>query len=132
MFQQLPKAWQKELKSASLNWNQLDASLQAERRVYRCFPPRGMEFAALRLVAPEDVKVIICGQDPYHGAGQAHGLAFSVAPGIAHPPSLRNILRELTDDLQEPWPLQWDFDADGVLANWAREGVLLLNDVLTV
>ena len=132
MFQQLPKAWQKELMSASLNWNQLDASLQAERRVYRCFPPRGMEFAALRLVAPEDVKVIICGQDPYHGVGQAHGLAFSVAPGIAHPPSLRNILRELTDDLQEPWPLQWDFDADGVLANWAREGVLLLNDVLTV
>jgi hypothetical protein len=57
MFQQLPKVWQKELMSASLNWNQLDAALKAERGVYRCFPPRGMEFTALWLVAPEDVSV---------------------------------------------------------------------------
>ena len=132
MFQQLPEAWQEELKDIKVNWSQLDAALEAERRKYRCFPPRGMEFKALQLVAPEDVKVIICGQDPYHGEGQAHGLAFSVAAGVSHPPSLRNMLRELSDDLQESWPLQQDFDPDGVLGKWAREGVLLLNDALTV
>jgi uracil-DNA glycosylase len=132
MFQQLPEAWQREFEGLEVNWNQLDAALEAERGKYRCFPPRGMEFTALRLVAPADVKVIICGQDPYHGEGQAHGLAFSVAAGVAHPPSLRNMLRELRDDLQQSFSLQHDFDPDGVLGNWAREGVLLLNDVLTV
>lgn len=81
---------------------------------------------ALALVAPEAVRVVILGQDPYHGPGQAEGLAFSVAPGVRLPPSLRNIFKELQRDLGVPPP------ADGSLVRWARQGVLLLNACLTV
>lgn len=81
---------------------------------------------ALELVAPEAVRVVILGQDPYHGPGQAEGLAFSVAPGVRLPPSLRNIFKELQRDLGTPPP------ADGSLVRWARQGVLLLNACLTV
>ncbi|RYX95623.1 MAG: uracil-DNA glycosylase [Comamonadaceae bacterium] len=88
------------------------------------YPPR--PFRALELTAPERVKVVILGQDPYHGAGQAEGLAFSVAPGVKFPPSLRNIFKEMQRDLAQPAP------ASGSLARWAREGVLLLNTSLTV
>ena len=86
-------------------------------------------FYALALTALADVKVVILGQDPYHGAGQAQGLAFSVAPGVALPPSLRNIFKELARDpdvLAKGAPLM------GSLAGWARQGVLLLNTCLTV
>jgi uracil-DNA glycosylase len=92
------------------------------------FPPQPLR--ALELTPPEDVRVVILGQDPYHGRGQAEGLAFSVAPGVALPPSLRNIFKELQRDLGTPPP---PFpDPGGSLVKWATHGVLLLNTCLTV
>ncbi len=92
------------------------------------FPPQPLR--ALALTPPEAVRVVILGQDPYHGRGQAEGLAFSVAPGIALPPSLRNIFKEIQRDLGTPPPA---FPAPGgSLAAWAKNGVLLLNTCLTV
>lgn len=95
----------------------------SERKIY---PPAYRVFRALELTPYADVKVVILGQDPYHGAGQAHGLSFSVLPGVKLPPSLRNIYKELRDDIGCEPP------AHGCLAHWARQGVLLLNSVLTV
>lgn len=92
------------------------------------FPPQPLR--ALELTPPEDVRVVILGQDPYHGRGQAEGLAFSVAPGVALPPSLRNIFKELQRDLgtaPPPFP-----NPGGSLVKWAKHGVLLLNTCLTV
>lgn len=92
------------------------------------FPPQPLR--ALELTPPEQVRVVILGQDPYHGRGQAEGLAFSVAPGVALPPSLRNIFKELQRDLGTPPP---PFPAPGgSLVKWAKNGVLLLNTCLTV
>ena len=88
------------------------------------YPPRPLR--ALELTPLHQVRAVILGQDPYHGAGQAEGLAFSVAPGLRLPPSLRNIFKERLASLQEPVP------AHGSLAQWARRGVLLLNTSLTV
>lgn len=90
------------------------------------FPPAREIFAAFDLTPFYDVKVVILGQDPYHGPGQANGLCFSVAPGIAMPPSLVNIFKEVHDDTGAPIP------SDGDLSRWARQGVLLLNASLTV
>jgi uracil-DNA glycosylase len=92
------------------------------------FPPRPLR--ALELTPPESVRVVILGQDPYHGRGQAEGLAFSVAPGVALPPSLRNIFKELARDLGTPPPAFPE--PGGSLVNWATHGVLLLNTCLTV
>lgn len=92
------------------------------------FPPQPLR--ALELTPPEDVRVVILGQDPYHGRGQAEGLAFSVAPGVPYPPSLRNIFKELQRDLGTPPPAFPQ--PGGSLAKWARHGVLLLNTGLTV
>jgi uracil-DNA glycosylase len=92
------------------------------------FPPQPLR--ALELTPPADVRVVILGQDPYHGRGQAEGLAFSVAPGVPLPPSLRNIFKELQRDLGTPPP---KFpNPGGSLVQWARHGVLLLNTCLTV
>ncbi|MDQ3060823.1 MAG: uracil-DNA glycosylase [Pseudomonadota bacterium] len=92
------------------------------------FPPQPLR--ALELTPPEEVRVVILGQDPYHGRGQAEGLAFSVAPGVALPPSLRNIFKELQRDLGRPPP---PFPVPGgSLVRWATRGVLLLNTCLTV
>ena len=90
------------------------------------FPPRAKLFAAFRLTAPERVRAVILGQDPYHEPGQAHGLAFSVRPGVKLPPSLRNIFRELESDCGVP-PR-----SSGDLTGWAEQGVFLLNTVLSV
>ncbi|MDE6330831.1 MAG: uracil-DNA glycosylase [Muribaculaceae bacterium] len=90
------------------------------------FPPARSVFAAFDAAPFDDVKVVILGQDPYHGRGQANGLAFSVNPGVAFPPSLRNIFQEVGSDTGAPAP------ADGDLSRWARQGVLLLNSTLTV
>ncbi|RCX22978.1 uracil-DNA glycosylase [Fontibacillus phaseoli] len=90
------------------------------------YPPREFLFQALKLTGYAETKVILLGQDPYHGPGQAHGLSFSVLPGVRIPPSLRNMYKELSSDLECPIP------ATGTLTSWAEQGVLLLNTVLTV
>lgn len=90
------------------------------------YPPINDILNAFYTTAYHDVKVVILGQDPYHGPNQAHGLSFSVMPGIPHPPSLRNMLKELQDDLGCPIP------QNGTLTKWAQQGVMLLNTVLTV
>lgn len=92
----------------------------------RVYPPAKEIFAAFDASPFDDTKVVIVGQDPYHGPGQANGLCFSVRPGIIFPPSLRNIFKEVHDDTGVPIP------ADGDLSRWARQGVLLLNSSLTV
>ncbi len=103
----------------------LELRLQAGAAV---FPPEPLR--ALHLTPPEAVRVVILGQDPYHGRGQAEGLAFSVAPGVPVPPSLRNIFTELRRDMGTPFP---SFpEPGGSLVRWARHGVLLLNTCLTV
>ena len=90
------------------------------------YPPQDPVFRALQLTPPEAVRVVLIGQDPYHGPNQANGLAFSVNPGQTLPPSLRNIFKELQSDLGG------DLRQDGDLSDWASQGVLLLNQVLTV
>ncbi len=92
----------------------------------KIYPPKGQWFRALELTPLESTRVVILGQDPYHQAGQAHGLSFSVLPGIKVPPSLRNIYKELSSDIGIPTP------EHGFLESWAEQGVLLLNAVLTV
>ena len=92
------------------------------------FPPQPLR--ALELTAPEDVRLVILGQDPYHGRGQAEGLAFSVAPGVPLPPSLRNIFKEMQRDLARPFPPTPI--PGGSLVAWAKNGTLLLNTCLTV
>lgn len=104
-------------------FSQVEAAYDGGKPVY---PPREDLFTALRLTPPEQVRCVILGQDPYPGEGQAHGLAFSVRPGVAIPRSLRNIYQELEADLDIPPASQ------GSLIPWAEQGVLLLNNVLTV
>ena len=105
----------------------LKAFLQREKADGKHIFPKGAEyFRALDLTPLDDVRVVILGQDPYHGAGQAHGLCFSVQPGVRVPPSLVNIYKEMQSDLGIP-PAR-----HGFLEHWARQGVLLLNSVLTV
>jgi uracil-DNA glycosylase len=107
-------------------WKDLQKFVREERRAHTIFPPDKEVFAALHLTPYEQVSVLILGQDPYHGPKQAHGLCFSVRPGVEKPPSLVNIFKELHDDLGCAIPTH------GSLEHWARQGVLLLNAVLTV
>lgn len=107
-------------------WAELMAFVQAERQQHEVYPPHDDVFAALHLTALADVKAVILGQDPYHGPGQAHGLCFSVRPGVRVPPSLQNIHKELADDLGVTPPPHGNLEA------WARQGVLLLNTTMTV
>ena len=104
----------------------LKTRVDAARQETEIYPPAGREFFALEKTQPQAVRVVILGQDPYHEPGQAMGLAFSVARGATLPPSLRNIYRELQDDLGTA-PAK-----HGDLTSWAEQGVLLLNTVLTV
>jgi len=104
----------------------LEDFVAAERQVYTVYPPEGEVFTALRLTPYAEVAVFILGQDPYHDDHQAHGLAFSVRPGVPPPPSLKNIFNELKTDVGFRIP------NNGYLAPWAEQGVLLLNAVLTV
>lgn len=106
---------------------QLRAFLQAEKQQGKViYPPGSLWFNAFNATPFEKVKVVILGQDPYHGPNQAHGLCFSVLPGVQVPPSLANIYKELESDLQIPRPRH------GCLNHWAEQGVLLLNATLTV
>lgn len=100
--------------------------LKEEYKSYTIYPDMNDIFNALRLTAYSDVKVVILGQDPYHGEGQAHGLAFSVKEGIPLPPSLKNMYKEIFDETGNVQP------ESGDLTRWARQGVLLLNTALTV
>ena len=128
MKDQLPKDWKNVLKDvlASQEFADLEAFVAQERREETVFPSEEDLFSAFRLTPYENVKVLLLGQDPYHGPGQAHGLAFSVQPGVKPPPSLVNIFKELQSDVGAPKP------KDGSLVPWAEQGVLLLNAVLTV
>lgn len=124
----LPASWQDVL-GRELDkpyFTQLTEFVEEECARHRVFPPREEVFAALDATPFDQVKVLILGQDPYHGEGQGHGLCFSVRPGVRVPPSLRNIYKEINDDLGHPVP------DNGYLMPWARQGVLLLNAVLTV
>lgn len=105
---------------------QLRAFLKQAYTEETVYPPMDDLWTAFRLTPFQDVKVVILGQDPYHGEGQAHGLSFSVNEGIKIPPSLRNMFKELTTDIGCPVP------QSGNLSGWAKQGVLLLNTVLTV
>lgn len=120
--------WQQILKDefSADYFTNLESFLEEEWQTQQIFPPKDLIFNALNHTAFKDVKVVLLGQDPYHDDNQAHGLAFSVQPGIKFPPSLRNIFKELDSDLGISAPM------DGTLTKWADEGVLLLNTVLTV
>lgn len=108
-------------------FRELLAFVEQERRAGKeIYPPNKNVFQALASTPFQNVKAVIIGQDPYHGPGQAHGLCFSVKPGVPPPPSLVNIFKELHDDLKIPIPNH------GCLTSWAEQGVLLLNAVLTV
>ncbi len=125
---QLEKTWQEKLKN---EWQKpylldLGAFLAAERKSASVYPPSAEVFQAFNETPFDQVQVVIIGQDPYHGQNQAHGLSFSVKQGIKQPPSLKNIFKELQDDLGLAPPNH------GCLSTWARQGVLMLNSVLTV
>ena len=117
----LTEEWEKEY------YQKLRAILKHEYSTKTIYPDMHDIFNALKYVDYENCKVVIIGQDPYHGEGQAHGLSFSVKPGVKVPPSLRNIYKEIEDDIGSPQPQN-----NGDLTRWARQGVLLLNAVLTV
>ena len=129
MADTLPDSWRPALEGvlATPEARRLGGWLRAEEAAgKRVYPPRGQRLRALELTPLDQVRVVILGQDPYHGPGQAHGLSFSVPRGVRQPPSLVNILKELEADLGLPRP------DHGNLENWARQGVLLLNNALTV
>ncbi|MBR5167665.1 MAG: uracil-DNA glycosylase [Salinivirgaceae bacterium] len=107
-------------------FEQLTQFVRTEYQTRTIYPPARLIFNAFNLCPFDKVKVVIIGQDPYHGAGQAHGLCFSVQDGVQFPPSLRNIFKEIHDDIGTPVPLS------GNLTRWAEQGVLLLNATLTV
>jgi uracil-DNA glycosylase len=129
MMSEVPDSWRPALEPvlASPAARKLGGFLQAEEAAgKRIYPPRGARLAALALTPLDKVKVVILGQDPYHGPGQAHGLSFSVPQGVKVPPSLANIYKEIEADLAIPRA------GHGNLESWARQGVLLLNNSLTV
>ena len=107
-------------------FQQLTERIRQEYTAGACYPPGRLIFNAFNLCPFDRVKVVIIGQDPYHEPGQAHGLSFSVQPGVPFPPSLQNIFKEIEQDLGTPVPQSGD------LTRWARQGVLLLNATLTV
>jgi len=120
--------WDEKLKIVwqSPGFKRFYSIIEKEYATKTIFPPKNYIFNALKLTSYQNTKVVIVGQDPYHGIGEAHGLSFSVQEGIKIPPSLQNIYKELNDDLGIP------IASKGDLTKWAQEGVLLLNAVLTV
>ncbi len=124
----LPQGWRDAVgdQLSKPYFQDLEAFLAEERASEQVFPPEDEVFTAFELTPFDDVKVVILGQDPYHDDGQAHGLSFSVKPGIKTPPSLVNMYRELESDLGHPRP------SHGNLVRWAEQGVLMINAVLTV
>ena len=125
---QIEPTWKEQLASEFEKpyFGQLTTAVRQEYQQTTCYPPGRLIFNAFNLCPFDQVKVVIIGQDPYHEPGQAHGLSFSVQPGVAPPPSLLNIFKELASDLGCRVP------NNGCLKPWADQGVLLLNTVLTV
>lgn len=128
MIEQLPKCWANRLKAelTASYFAELVAFVEQERSQHSVYPPVGDVFSAFRLTPYEKTRVLLLGQDPYHGEGQAHGLCFSVQSGVKLPPSLKNVFKELNADIGCEIP------SHGDLSSWARQGVLMLNTVLTV
>lgn len=127
IFSDLPKDWIAHLELGSLKKkNELTEFVLNEYEIKTIYPLKENIFNAFQLTSFEKTKVIILGQDPYHGEGQAHGLSFSVQKGVKLPPSLKNIFKELESDIGISIP------KDGDLSAWSKQGVLLLNTVLTV
>jgi uracil-DNA glycosylase len=128
MRERLPDDWRAALTSAldAPSFRALNTFVEAERAAHEVYPSEADLFRAFWLTPLSSVRAVVLGQDPYHGFGQAHGLAFSVPDGVRQPPSLANILREWSEDLGAPRP------QSGSLEPWARNGVLLLNTALTV
>ncbi|MEQ9406967.1 MAG: uracil-DNA glycosylase [Fuerstiella sp.] len=124
----LPDCWAEAISDefAKPYFTSLQTFVERQRQEKEVFPAEADVLKALQLTPLSQVRVLILGQDPYHGDGQAHGLSFSVRPGVRPPPSLKNVFRELNDDLGVEIP------DHGCLESWARQGVLLLNTVLTV
>ncbi|WP_121066792.1 uracil-DNA glycosylase [Maribacter vaceletii] len=128
MTENLNISWRDILKE-ELNkeyFKKLESFVSQEYKEHRCYPEKENIWSAFNYCNIEDIKVVIIGQDPYHGKGQANGLCFSVQDGVKHPPSLVNIFKELETDLNIPYPVS------GNLERWAKQGVLLLNATLTV
>jgi uracil-DNA glycosylase len=128
MIPNIAPSWQAELKTEFEKpyFEQLSEFVKSEYDAHPCFPPENEIYNAFNHCAFEAIKVVIIGQDPYHGLGQANGLCFSVHDGMKHPPSLINIFKEIEADLKVPYP------KSGNLERWANQGVLLLNATLTV
>lgn len=124
----IDESWKEVLKKefSKEYFYSLKLFLQDEQNKHNIFPKNSNIFNAYNNTKFEDVKVVIIGQDPYHGQNQAHGLAFSVQDGIPFPPSLKNIFKELVDDIGCAWP------NSGNLTKWSKQGVFLINTVLTV
>ncbi len=124
----IPASWQPVLAEelSKPYYQKLQDFVSQERSEHKVFPPEEDVYNALKLTPYEQVRVLLLGQDPYHNDGQAHGLCFSVRPGITPPPSLINMYKELRDDLSLPIP------NNGYLVHWAEQGMLMLNAVLTV
>ncbi|MEO5789916.1 uracil-DNA glycosylase [Gelidibacter sp.] len=124
----MPPSWKKQLQTEFEKpyFKELIRFVEQEYDTHTCYPKMEDIFNAFDWCPFDQVKVVIIGQDPYHGAGQANGLCFSVNDGIAHPPSLKNIFKELETDVGKPYPVS------GNLESWAKQGVLLLNATLTV
>lgn len=125
----LPPSWDAVLAGelAKPYFKQLAAYVDAERREHQVFPPEDDVFNAFRLTPYDEVSVLLLGQDPYHDDGQAHGLCFSVRPGVAPPPSLVNMFKEAASDVAG-----FQIPQHGSLVSWAKQGILMLNAVLTV
>ena len=124
----IEESWKRQLQGefGKPYFLQLTERIRQEYTAGACYPPGRLIFNAFNLCPFDSVKVVIIGQDPYHEPGQAHGLSFSVQPGVPFPPSLQNIFKEIEQDLGTPVPQSGD------LTRWARQGVLLLNATLTV
>ncbi len=128
MTASIPESWRAILhrETEQPYWQQLQSFVAQERQTHTIYPPEVDVFRALELTPYEQVNVLLLGQDPYHGPGQAHGLCFSVLPGVPLPPSLVNMYKELKTDLGIDAP------RNGYLAPWAEQGMLMINAVLTV
>ncbi len=128
MTLQIHSSWEKPLQTEfeSFYFRELTTFLTIEYQNHSCYPSEDFIFNAFEHCHYHQVKIVLLGQDPYHGAGQAHGLSFSVPDGIKHPPSLVNVFKEVEHDLGIPYP------TSGNLERWAKQGVLLLNASLSV